>query len=87
MKFNFILSKDAKKFLGKQEKSTQKRILKALLKLSENPFDWKNNDIKVMESRDKEFRLRVGAFRIIYKIEKEKLIISILEIDNRGDIY
>jgi mRNA interferase RelE/StbE len=87
MKFNFILSKDAKKFLEKQEKLVQKRILKALLKLSENPYDWKNNDIKLMESKDKEYRLRVGTFRIIFKIEKDKLIISVLEIDNRGDIY
>ncbi|MHB1682229.1 MAG: type II toxin-antitoxin system RelE family toxin [Bacilli bacterium] len=32
-------------------------------------------------------RLRVRDFRIVYSIEEEKLMILVLSIGNRGDIY
>lgn len=33
------------------------------------------------------YRLRVGDYRIIYRIEEEIKIITIENIDNRGDVY
>ena len=33
------------------------------------------------------FRLRVGDYRILYTIDEAVKIISIENIDNRGDIY
>lgn len=34
------------------------------------------------------FRMKIGSYRIIYKIENNKIIlIDVLDADNRGDIY
>jgi len=33
------------------------------------------------------YRLRVGDWRIIYKIEREQLIIMVLKVAARGEIY
>ena len=70
-------SKQALKFLQKQDILTQKRIIKAINKL---PF----GDVKKLQGRTG-YRLRIGDFRIIF--DKKGNIIYIEKIDNRGEIY
>lgn len=45
-------------------------------------------DIKILQPKEeKRYRLRVWKYRVIYKIEKEELIISVIKIWARWDIY
>lgn len=75
MKINY--SKQSAKFLSKQDKTTQKRIIEAINKLP-------TGDVKKLQGRPG-YRLRVGNFRIIF--DKEGNIVYIEEIDSRGQIY
>lgn len=75
MQINY--SKQAVKFLGKQDKITQKRIVSAINNLP-------NGDVKKLQGRTG-FRLRVGNFRIIF--DHYGNILYIEKIDNRGQIY
>ena len=43
--------------------------------------------IKKLKGYDDLLRLRVGDYRIIYTVDNGKLIIYVIDIDNRGDIY
>ncbi|PPC89580.1 MAG: plasmid stabilization system [Methylobacter sp.] len=43
-------------------------------------------DIKKLAGREG-FRLRIGGYRALYRIEEERLIIEVVAIGNRGDIY
>lgn len=70
-------SKQAVKFLSKQDKITQKRIVSAIGRLP-------SGDVKKLQGRTG-FRLRIGNFRIIF--DREGNILYIEEIDNRGQIY
>ena len=85
-KYKITFSNDAEKALGKLDKPMIKRIFKALDVLSHDPFDAPN--VKRMKgSEEQVFRLRVGNFRIIYEIQNNELIIFVVRIGPRGDIY
>lgn len=43
--------------------------------------------IKAMKGKKGLFRLRVGDYRVIYKIENQLLIITIIEVGHRKEIY
>ena len=73
----------ALKQLKKLEKSVQLRILTALERLRIRP---ESCDIKKLVSMPG-FRLRVGDYRIIFDLEKEKLLILVLHLGHRRNIY
>lgn len=80
-------SKDAVKFIKKQEQTVKDRLRKAIEGLKNVPM---TGDILPMEGyKDGRMRLRVGTYRVIFKeiSEIEVDIIFIMEIGSRGDIY
>lgn len=45
-------------------------------------------DIVTIKGQDRNlFRLRVGKYRAIFEIRKNELIILVINIDKRGDVY
>ena len=81
MKYNIVIEKPAMKFLQKQPKNQQERILKAIQALPDS------GDIKPMSGHENLYRLRVGSYRVLYTVEGDLLIIRVLTIGNRGDVY
>ena len=81
MSYTHTFSKSAQKFIIKQTKQQQVRILSALSNL---PFA---GDIAPLQGYAYHFRLRVGDFRIIYHVDHNSQIVHILNIGNRGDVY
>ena len=80
-------SKDSLKFLSKLDKKSVSRIREAISGLAQTP---PVGDIKPMQGySDGRKRLRVGAWRIIYRRTNEDTveIIFVIDIGNRGDIY
>ncbi|MDE7435692.1 MAG: type II toxin-antitoxin system RelE/ParE family toxin [Lachnospiraceae bacterium] len=70
-------SKQAIKFLKKQDKSTQRRIVTAIQALPAG-------DVKKLQGMSG-YRLRVGDYRV--RFDREGNVVSILKIDNRGQVY
>lgn len=81
MKFKIIIEKPAQKFILKQPKNQQERLLNAIYLLPEM------GDIKAMQGHKNLYRLRIGSYRIIYTVDNGILTVYVLEIGNRGDIY
>jgi mRNA interferase RelE/StbE len=46
----------------------------------------KTRNVKKLKGRDG-YRLRVGDWRVVYDIEAGKLVLIVIEIGPRGDIY
>ena len=77
----------AKKEFSKLDKNIQKLIKEKLLILSNNPDELKNN-IKPLKGEYKgKFRLRVNDYRIIYKIEDDKIMIVVIRIAHKKEVY
>ncbi|MEG0775316.1 type II toxin-antitoxin system RelE/ParE family toxin [Clostridium sp.] len=82
MKSNYEikLSKKAEKFIRKQAIDTQKRILKGIIELP-------GGDVKKLKGINEVYRLRVGDFRILFEKNDIELIIIVIDVGNRGEIY
>jgi mRNA interferase RelE/StbE len=61
------------------------RAREALTLLAANP-DKQGLDAKPLQGRDG-FRLRIGDWRLIYEVDRGRLIILVVEIGPRGDVY
>ena len=80
MKYKIVFQKAAEKFLKKQDRKTQERLMSAISQLP------KGTDIKRLQGYDL-YRMRIGSIRVLYSIDDIIKIISIENIDNRGDVY
>ena len=86
MNYEIKFHNDALKYLQKQDKAARNRILDHLNILAENPRH-PELDIKKMQGVNDRYRLRIGSFRIIYSIHDNELIVIIIKMGSRGDIY
>jgi len=82
------------KFLGKAledlkriDLAHQKIIKEKLLILAKNPAALRNNIKKIGSAQDNLYRLRTGSYRVIFKREEDQLIIIIVRIGHRKEIY
>lgn len=83
--FNVAFSSQAKKFLKKAEKELSKRLVEKIEKLTIDPFP---TDIKrIVNRKEKIFRVRVGDYRIEYTVIYEKNLIFVTEIEKRPRAY
>ena len=86
MSYEIKFYKEAYKNLQKQDNKTRNRILDHLNLISENPRD-PELDIKKMQGVDNQFRLRIGPFRVVYSIRDNELIVIVIKLGSRGDVY
>jgi mRNA interferase RelE/StbE len=75
----------ARNYLARLPLKIKSVIVNNLHELAANP-DNPSLDIDVLKGR-KGFRLRVGQYRIIYTRQDDQLIIEVVKIRTRGDIY
>jgi mRNA interferase RelE/StbE len=81
--YTAVLSKKAQKQLDKLSDNIAKPILEVISALEENP---RPQGYKKLQGR-KGYRVRVGNYRIIYTIFDHELIIDIIALGHRKDIY
>lgn len=82
--YKIELAGDAEKFIRVQNKPLQIKLVIILRKLAENPRPPKATKLKGL---DELYRVRVGNYRIVYTIEDQKLLILIVRIAHRKDVY
>ena len=79
--------KEAVEELSRIDPIWQKRILNKIKILSADPKNLANNIKKLKGKYRDYYRLRVGDYRVIYSRENARLIIIIIRIGHRKEIY
>ncbi|OQP17234.1 type II toxin-antitoxin system RelE/ParE family toxin [Geobacillus zalihae] len=82
--YKLIYRKAAVKFIARQDKDVQERFAFGLQGLLAIP---PQGDIKKLKGQDGLYRLRVGTYRVLFRIDHDERIIYIEAIGNRGDVY
>jgi mRNA interferase RelE/StbE len=83
MPYEVILTEEAERFLKKCDKPVRDRILDKLEKLREDPRLGK----PLTASLAGFWSLRIGDYRAIYQIKDNELIITVIKIGHRKNIY
>ena len=79
--YQIIIKKKAKKFIDRLPINERKRIVLAIEQLPNG------EDIKKVKGYDDLLRLRVGEYRIIYRVDHGNLIVYVVDAGNRVEIY
>lgn len=79
--YRIVIKKKAKKFIDKLPQNEKIRVVKAIQMLPNG------EDIKRLKGHSNLLRLRVGAYRIIYTVDNGELVVIVIDVGNRGEIY
>jgi len=74
----------ALKELRALEKKEQKRILDRVAKLGTTP---RPPGCKKLHDEESLYRIRVGDYRIIYQLRDSQLLVLVVRVGNRRDVY
>lgn len=81
MMYSIVFEKAAKKFIDRLPMPDRRRVATAIAQLPDG------TDIKKLKGYEGLMRLRVGDYRIIYRVDNGRLIVLVVDAGNRGDIY
>lgn len=80
--YSIIYSKKAEEQLDKLDKEIRSRIIKSLEKLRIRPEAYIERLVG-----DPGYKFRIGDYRVIVDIDKGKLIVLIIKIGHRKNVY
>ena len=82
--YSVLIEQEALKFIVSLTPADRTRIVKKIDSLAENPRPFGYLKLK---GRQELFRVRSGNFRILYTIVDARLVVIIVRINNRKDVY
>ena len=82
-KFEVVFKQSVTKDLRQIPKKDVTRILNRIKKLSIEPHP---AGVEMLSGQDR-YRVRQGAYRILYEIVNNELVVVVIEIGHRRDVY
>ncbi|MFO7670330.1 MAG: type II toxin-antitoxin system RelE/ParE family toxin [Bacteroidales bacterium] len=83
MKYTILIERYAQKQIMKLDKKVIPVIKSAIAGLADNPRPY---GCKKLRGEDA-YRIRVGDYRVIYEIYDSKIIVTVVSVGHRKDIY
>ncbi len=82
-KYEIVFRKSVAKDLDPIPKKDVQRIIDLIRALAENPRPVQSMKL----SGEEKYRLRCGVYRILYLIEDARLVVCVVKIGHRKDVY
>ena len=84
--YTIELTRSARKAYVKLPSKLRASIQEKLQKLAISPLN-STQDIKKLQGVDECYRLRVGDYRVLYRLDNQVLIIEVIKITHRKEVY
>jgi mRNA interferase RelE/StbE len=84
MRYEIIIKPTAEKSLDNVPQPTRRRIIDALEELRANP---RPTGVVKLAGMENLWRIRIGNYRVVYEIYDRRLIVLVLRIAHRKDVY
>ena len=84
MRYNLEFTTSALRELRSLDPQVQQRITAKITRLCDDPFP---SGIKKMQEPPGHFRIRVGDYRIVYRVDGRRVVIVIVRIGHRREVY
>ncbi|MBD0387461.1 MAG: type II toxin-antitoxin system RelE/ParE family toxin [Nostoc sp. C3-bin3] len=84
MSYEVKFSRGAKKQFRKLPIDIQQRIQTKINDLAIEP---RPNGVKKLQGDENSYRIRVGDYRVVYEINDDVLIVTVIKIGHRSEIY
>ncbi|MBN2700241.1 MAG: type II toxin-antitoxin system RelE family toxin [Methylohalobius sp. ZOD2] len=84
MAYEIELAASAKKQFDKLPANIRQRLAKTINQLSTTP---RPPGVTKLKGEDQLYRVRVGDYRIVYRIEDNRLLVLILKVGHRRAVY
>lgn len=85
MKYEVEIAESAEKFLKKVPKKDRSKIMEKIDALQDDPM--LEGSIKLQGYKQPMYRIRSGDYRFVYAIKKDILVVLVVEIGHRREIY
>ena len=66
------------------QKKTRQRVVERIQNLAEHP---RPHGCEKLSGKHSRYRIRQGPFRILYEIKDEELIVYVVKVADRRDVY
>ena len=83
MRYHVIFDPGAQREFGKLPKTQQRRIANCIGELAEDPRPTGAKKMTEVEA----YKVRIGDCRLIYAVKEEVLIVLVVKVGNRREIY
>jgi mRNA interferase RelE/StbE len=83
-RYSIHLAPSAERDLAALDKPIQRRVVARIDSLSDNP---RPAGVKKLQGEPNAWRVRVGDYRIVYTIENDLLVILVVKVGHRRDVY
>jgi mRNA interferase RelE/StbE len=82
--YRIEISATAERQVRALPRTDQVRVLRVIQGLAVNP---RPPGCRKLSGQDDVFRVRVGRYRVLYAIENRRLVIIVLKVGDRKDVY
>lgn len=84
MIYRVVTSETAERQFNRLDRQIQERIRDHIESLAENP---RPPGVKKLKGYREYWRIRVGDYRVIYTIQDDRLLVCVIRIGHRREVY